>query len=255
MPDQGHRSDSPPPPTSAPPESAVIDANWDDDVAIGKLDDPDHLFDRITAVPLMPPEIYVPRMMAQADRADKPPRNKRSADDRARVPDSLSLPAIDSLNPPNVPTERPAELAAEPAAAPDLDLASSGALEPAYAEMKDRYAMGDFTGALVIAESVLEIEQSDAEALRYAESCRKVLTQMYAARLGALDRVVSVAVPADQIRWLSLDHRAGFLLSLVDGISTLEEILDISGMSRLEALRIMYTLLEQRVITIEATSR
>ena len=78
---------------------------------------------------------------------------------------------------------------------------------------------------------------------------------MYAARLGALDRVVSVAVPADQIRWLSLDHRAGFLLSLVDGISTLEEILDISGMSRLEALRIMYALLEQRVITIEATSR
>src|SRR5688572_9293111 len=251
MPDQGHRSDSPPPPTSAPPESAVIDANWDDDVAIGKLDDPDHMFDRITAVPLMPPEVYVPRMMAQADRADKRPRNEQSADDRARVPDSLSLPAIDSLDPPNVPTERPAE----PAAAPELDLASSGALESAYAEMKDRYAMGDFTGALVIAESVLDIEQSDAEALRYAESCRKVLTQMYAARLGALDRVVSVAVPADQIRWLSLDHRAGFLLSLVDGISTLEEILDISGMTPLEALRIMYALLELRVIIIQCSPR
>jgi hypothetical protein len=251
MPDQGHRSDSPPPPTSAPPESAVIDANWDDDIAIGKLDDPDQMFDRITAVPLMPPEIYVPRMMAQADRNDKKPRSKPNPSEPPSIPDSLSLPAIDSLNPPRVPTDRPAEAAP----APELDLASSGALEPAYAEMKDRYAMGDFTGALVIAESVLEVEQSDAEALRYAESCRKVLTQMYAARLGALDRVVSVAVPADQIRWLSLDHRAGFLLSLVDGISTLEEILDISGMSRLEALRIMYALLEQRVITIEATSR
>jgi hypothetical protein len=253
MPDQGNRSDSPPPPTSAPPESAVIDANWDDDVAIGKLDDPDHMFDRITAVPLMPPEIYVPRMMAQADRGDKKQRSKQSADDRpsAPSPDSFSLPPIDSLNPPSVPSERPEE----PPPPPEADLASSGALEPAYAEMKDRYAMGDFTGALVIAESVLEVEQSDAEALRYAESCRKVLTQMYAARLGALDRVVTVAVPADQIRWLSLDHRAGFLLSLVDGISTLEEILDISGMSRLEALRIMYALLEQRVISIEATSR
>jgi hypothetical protein len=251
MPDQGHRSDSPPPPTSAPPESAVIDANWDDDIAVAKLDDPDHMFDRITAVPLMPPEIYVPRMMAQADRSDKKPRSKPNPSDRPNVPDSLSLPPIDSLNPPSVPSERPAEQAP----APEIELAPGGALEPAYAEMKDRYAMGDFTGALVIAESVLEVEQSDAEALRYAESCRKVLTQMYAARLGALDRVVSVAVPADQIRWLSLDHRAGFLLSLVDGISTLEEILDISGMTRLEALRIMYALLEQRVITIEATSR
>ena len=254
MPDQGHRSDSPPPPTSAPPEAAVIDASWDDDVAIGKLDDPDQMFDRITAVPLMPPEIYVPRMMAQADRGDKKQRTKQSAGDppSAPSPDSFSLPVIDSLNPPSVQTERPAAPAAP---TPEIDLASSGALEPAYAEMKDRYAMGDFTGALVIAESVLEVEQSDAEALRYAESCRKVLTQMYAARLGALDRVVTVAVPADQIRWLSLDHRAGFLLSLVDGISTLEEILDISGMSRLEALRLMYALLEQRVITIEATSR
>ena len=251
MPDQGHRSDSPPPPTSAPPESAVIDASWDDDVAIGKLDDPDHVFDRITAVPLMPPEIYVPRMMAQADRSDKKPRAKPSKEERSSAPsfDSLLLPPLDSLNAPAPVTEPPAE------PAPEIDLAASGALEPAYAEMKDRYAMGDFTGALVIAESVLEVEPSDAEALRYSESCRKVLTQMYAARLGALDRVVSVAVPADQIRWLSLDHRAGFLLSLVDGISTLEEILDISGMSRLEALRIMYALLEQRVITIEATSR
>jgi hypothetical protein len=232
----------------------LIDASWDDDVAIGKLDDPDHVFDRITAVPLMPPEIYVPRMMAQADRGDKKARGKPTKSERAGPPDiELSLPPVDSLNPPQAVTERPAEPPLPPE--PEVDLASSGMLEPAYAEMKDRYAMGDFTGALVIAESVLEVEPSDAEAQRYAESCRKVLTQMYAARLGALDRVVSVAVPADQIRWLSLDHRAGFLLSLVDGISTLEEILDISGMSRLEALRIMYALLEQRVINIEATSR
>ena len=87
MPDQGHRSDSPPPPTSAPPESAVIDANWDDDITIGKLDDPDHMFDRITAVPLMPPEIYVPRMMAQAERGEKKQRGRvRSAGDGEQKP-------------------------------------------------------------------------------------------------------------------------------------------------------------------------
>ncbi len=117
--------------------------------------------------------------------------------------------------------------------------------------MKDRYAMGDFTGALVIAESLLETDPADAESLRYAESCRDVLTQMYAARLGALDQVVIVAIPPDQIRWLSLDHRAGFLLSMVDGTSSIEEILDVSGMTRLDALRIMFTLLEQRIIRLD----
>jgi hypothetical protein len=117
-------------------------------------------------------------------------------------------------------------------------------------EMKDRYAMGDFTGALVVAEGMLELNPDDIDAQRYAQSCRDVLTQMYSARLGALTQRVRVAVPGDQIRWLSLDHRAGFVLSLIDGSSTVEELLDISGMNRLDALRILYTLFDQRVIAL-----
>ena len=119
-------------------------------------------------------------------------------------------------------------------------------------DMKDRYAMGDFSGALVIAESILEANPEDLEAPRYAQSCRDVLIQMYSARLGSLDQVVAVAVPSDQIRWLTLDHRAGFLLSLIDGGITVDQILDISGMTRLDALRIMYQLLDQRVISLSS---
>jgi hypothetical protein len=122
--------------------------------------------------------------------------------------------------------------------------------QSALGAMKDRYAMGDFSGALVIAEAILEANPADLEVPRYAQSCRDVLTQMYSARLGSLEQVVAVAVPSDQIRWLTLDHRAGFLLSLIDGGLTVEQILDISGMPRLDALRIMYQLLEQRVISL-----
>lgn len=118
-------------------------------------------------------------------------------------------------------------------------------------EMKDRYAMGDFTGALVVAEGLIEVNADDSDAQRYAQSCRDVLTQMYSARLGSLAQRVRVAVPGDQIRWLSLDHRAGFVLSLIDGSSTVEELLDISGMNRLDALRILYTLFDQRVIALD----
>lgn len=119
------------------------------------------------------------------------------------------------------------------------------------ADMKDRYAMGDFTGALVIAEGILESDPSDVEAKLCAEKCREVLTQMYSARLGPLSQTVSVAIPNDEIRWLSLDHRAGFLLSLVDGSLTLDEILDVSGMPKLEALRLMFTLFDQHVIRLK----
>lgn len=119
------------------------------------------------------------------------------------------------------------------------------------AELRERYALGDFSGALTIAEALLEDQPTNTDVQRYADSCREVLQQMYLARLGALHQVPYVAVPAEQLRWLTLDHRAGFLLSHVDGVSTLEEILDISGMPQLEAMRLIYELLQQKVILFQ----
>jgi hypothetical protein len=116
-------------------------------------------------------------------------------------------------------------------------------------EMQERFALGDYSGALVVAESLLEENPTHVEALEYAESCRAVLQQMYTARIGSLQRVPVVEVARDQLRWLSIDHRAGFVLSLVDGISSLEMILDVSGMPSLDALRILFELLEQRIIS------
>ncbi len=116
--------------------------------------------------------------------------------------------------------------------------------------MKDRYAMGDFTGALSVAEKVLAEDPTNGEATRFAQSCRDVLTDMFASRIGGMDQLVTVAMGPDQIRWLSLDHRAGFLLSMVDGTSTVEELLDVSGMQPLDALRILCSLLDQQVVAL-----
>jgi hypothetical protein len=126
-----------------------------------------------------------------------------------------------------------------------------GPQDLAMRELRDRYRTGDFSGALAIAERLLEQRPDDPDALRYLQRCREVLTQMYAARMGSFDQVVSVCLPRDKIRWLSLDHRAGFLLSLVDGHATVDEILDVSGMPRLDALRILLSLHEQSVIRLE----
>lgn len=122
--------------------------------------------------------------------------------------------------------------------------------DPLIGEARDRYATGDYSGALVVAEGILATDPENVQARRYADNCRQVLEQMFTAKLGPLDQRPRVALTGDRLRWLSLDHRAGFLLSLIDGSSTVEELLDISGMPRFEALRTLCELLEQNVIAL-----
>jgi hypothetical protein len=117
-------------------------------------------------------------------------------------------------------------------------------------EMQECYAVGDFSRALSIAEEILARSPDDVGARRCAQNCRDVLTQMFAARIGPLDQVISVVISPDEIQWLALDHRAGFLLALVDGQSTVDEILDISGMTRLDALKIIFDLTERQVVRL-----
>jgi hypothetical protein len=116
--------------------------------------------------------------------------------------------------------------------------------------MSDLYQLGDFSGALEAAESKLAHNPKDAEALRFQSRCQEVLTTMWTARLGAPDRPVRMLIAEDQLRWLSVDHRAGFVISLIDGHATLEQILDIAGMPRIDALRILAELSERGVIEV-----
>ncbi len=116
--------------------------------------------------------------------------------------------------------------------------------------VRDRFDVGDFSGALILAEGILEHDPESVDALLYAEHCRDVLKQMYISRLGGVGKVPQVAISDEQLRWLNLDHRAGFLLSLVDGNSSFEELLDMSGMPAVDALRLLLELLQQNVIKV-----
>ncbi len=150
--------------------------------------------------------------------------------------------ALDLIDQQSIPTALP------PPMTPNAPASSPGDETDPERDMRDRFSLGDYSGALVVAESILEDQPDNAEALRYAESCRNVLAQMYTARIGPLDRVPFIAVPREQLKWLSIDHRAGFVLSHVDGVSSIEQILDVSGMPVLDTLRILYELTQQRVI-------
>jgi hypothetical protein len=209
-----------------------------------------------------PPVLSAPPSAAKraSRRNSRPPRTpSRPALERAsRRPSPPPQPALEldlDADPAPEPAHRPDALEADlplsdPSRAAFTLSPPSSSNDPEVLAMKDRYATGDFSGALIVAEGILSADPQHEEALRCQLRCTEVLAQMYLARLGSLQQVVRVALSGDQIRWLSLDHRAGFLLSLVDGESSIETLLDISGMQRIEALRILFGLLDQRVIAL-----
>jgi hypothetical protein len=66
-----------------------------------------------------------------------------------------------------------------------------------------------------------------------------------------LGRVATLRVLPGELRALAVDHRAAFLLAQIDGISTVEMILDVSGMARVDALRFLNGFVEQGIIALD----
>ncbi|MDB4940736.1 MAG: hypothetical protein JWP97_270 [Labilithrix sp.] len=219
---------------------------------------PSNLPPRITTTPAIPP-VAAPRNHGADDEGGAerdwedlstrppPPMQQDLIDAMARGEGPMS--ASDKPQPPaRIPSSpRARSEAEERTVSPARSVAP--VVPPTPQEMNDRVALGDYTGALEIAEKLLALTPRDESVRQCAETCRGVLRQMYTARVGPLDKVPMVMVARDQMRWLSIDHRAGFVLSLVDGVSTLEMILDVSGMPELDALRILSELAQQRIIS------
>lgn len=162
--------------------------------------------------------------------------------------------------------ERELDLPTEPGVAKEFELDGGGELDALGAveraaapesvvarmerEMTERFDAGDFTAALESAEWILRDVPDHPQARRTAASCREVLLQMYAARLGSLDRVPRIVVGPQELKNLGLDHRAGFVLSCIDGHTTFADVLDLSGMPPLESYRILCDLILAHVIAV-----
>ena len=121
-------------------------------------------------------------------------------------------------------------------------------LPVAHAELKRLFALHDFTASLALAQSILQATPHDAQVQAIVHLCREQLSAMFKSKMGALQGVPHVLLAADELPWLDLDPRAGFVLSLVDGVLTYEEILDVMGLDTLETLRICALLVTNKVI-------
>jgi hypothetical protein len=82
------------------------------------------------------------------------------------------------------------------------------------------------------------------------EPARPLFERVFEAYLGSMDAVPILAISEGVLATQGLDHRAGFMLSRIDGLMTVEHLLDIAGMPRFEALRILASLLRGKTIRI-----
>lgn len=115
---------------------------------------------------------------------------------------------------------------------------------------RDLLELDDFSGALEILEKLVALDPSDQQASAMLSEAEQGLSALLSSKLGDLGKVPRVSMAEEEIIWLNLDHRAGFILSLVDGHLTFDEILSVCGLSQLEGMRILVQLLQEKVIEI-----
>jgi tetratricopeptide (TPR) repeat protein len=114
---------------------------------------------------------------------------------------------------------------------------------------KELFALGDFSGSLELIEKVLQLDPDHGEARDYLRQNEATLISMYESKLGALSRVPRLAVKPEEVLWLNLDHRAGFLLAQIDGTVDYDSLFALSGLPRLDTARILANLIADGVIT------
>jgi hypothetical protein len=114
---------------------------------------------------------------------------------------------------------------------------------------------GDHEQALFLLARVTELAPLHPEATSLARDCRAALERECLSAVGSESTVLTVAMTADALMGLALDHVSGFLLSLMDGTLTVEAILDVSGLPRLLALRHLRNLLERGIVSVASGYR
>jgi tetratricopeptide (TPR) repeat protein len=113
---------------------------------------------------------------------------------------------------------------------------------------KELFALGDFSGSLELIEKILQVDPDHGEAREYLRQNEATLISMYESKLGPLTRVPRLAIKPEEVPWLNLDHRAGFLLAQIDGTVDYDSLFALSGLPRLDTARILANLIADGVI-------
>lgn len=96
---------------------------------------------------------------------------------------------------------------------------------------------GDLEKAVAAVDVALSEDPNSALAQKLITRNKDTIMTLFQSYLGDLDRTPQLAKPLHELANAPISPRAAFLLSRIDGMLTIDELLDVSGMPRLEAYR------------------
>jgi hypothetical protein len=172
----------------------------------------------------------------------------RPAAEPARAPEAPATVPGFQLEPPESDPALEIEIEVDLGASPEPGEVEAPDIGALLMRAADQLDLDDHTGALKTVEAVLALEPQNATAHELLERCESTLLAMFESKLGDLSDRPQVKLKPDEIVWLNLDNRAGFLLSMVDGQVSYEDLFALSSMSRLDTARILVNLLQARAI-------
>ncbi len=98
-------------------------------------------------------------------------------------------------------------------------------------------AAGELDKAVTAVDLALSEDPTSALAQKLLHRNREAIMTVFQTYLGDLERQPQLAKPLHELAQSPIGPRAAFLLSRIDGMLSIDEILDVSGMPRLEAYR------------------
>jgi tetratricopeptide (TPR) repeat protein len=118
------------------------------------------------------------------------------------------------------------------------------------ADALELFRRGESQESLEMFETLARENPHRMEIQGYLELVRSHLFEYYRERAPDPSTVLKVAItPAEMMRF-NLPANAGFVLSMVDGSTSVNEILSLSGMDPFEAVRVVNKLLEVGIVEV-----
>ncbi|MCD6498720.1 MAG: hypothetical protein J7M25_10550 [Deltaproteobacteria bacterium] len=113
------------------------------------------------------------------------------------------------------------------------------------------YASGKFEESLSLCRQMEELLGANPDLEALIKQNQSALTDRFLTRIGGVDAIPIVVATPEALTTSGIDHRAAFLLTRIDGNLTVDEILVISGMSRLETVRTLWNMLSEGLVEIQ----
>lgn len=170
------------------------------------------------------------------------------------APEPVVHPPLPSATPPPLKTGRGRSAAERVGAPPPVQSVASENRGDEVARLtsaaRELLQLDNHSGALDLIHKGLALVPHHPQLTQMKDRSEATLQTMYESKMGDLNAKPRVLMRDDEVIWLNLDHRAGFVLAQIDGTVTFEEVFLVSGMSRLDTARILAQLHEERVIGV-----